>query len=344
VEGSSSNKYIEIYNGTGATVNLSDYQVRLFSNGVSTASSSQNLNSLSGGPTTLANGASIVLKNASAGLTLPSGVVAYSSPVVNYNGDDALAIYKVSTSSYVDILGVIGDDPGTAWTNSSPSLTTLDKTLRRKSTVTSGVTVNPTGTGPSAFTTLASEWDQFNIDTVAGLGTHSPIRTYLAGFQNVDAGMATNLAVTGATPATEYFYVVRAVAGSATSGDSDSRAVTTTSLPPTGYDDWKSVVNNQPPDQDFDGDGLDNGTEYFMGTAGNAFTVNPGVVAGAVTWPRATGTTINTWRVEVSTDLVTWENATVNYGANLNTSNPAQVVFTMPTTPGKFFVRLMVIP
>lgn len=112
----------------------------------------------------------------------------------------------------------------------------------------------------------------------------------------------------------------------------------------SGYDSWKSVVNNQTADQDFDGDGLDNGTEYFMGTAGNAFTPNPEVVAGAVTWPRAAGTTISAWRVDVSTDLVNWEDATLNYSSNLNTTNSTQVVFTMPTTPGKFFVRLRVEP
>src|SRR5690606_10171681 len=32
IEGSSFNKYIEIYNGTGSAVNLSDYEIRLFSN------------------------------------------------------------------------------------------------------------------------------------------------------------------------------------------------------------------------------------------------------------------------------------------------------------------------
>jgi hypothetical protein len=112
----------------------------------------------------------------------------------------------------------------------------------------------------------------------------------------------------------------------------------------TGYDSWNDNLDNQTADQDFDGDGLDNGTEYFMGTAGNAFTPNPGVVAGAITWPRAGDTTITAWRVDVSTDLVVWENATVNYNSNLNTSSPSQVVFTMPTTPPKFFVRLRVEP
>lgn len=121
-------------------------------------------------------------------------------------------------------------------------------------------------------------------------------------------------------------------------------SVFTTLTAATAYDVWNDTIGDQAPGLDFDGDGLGNGVEYFMGTAGNAFTPNPGIVAGTVTWPRASGTVITSWSVQVSTDLVNWENATVNYSANLNTSNPNQVVFTMPTTPGKFFVKLQVTP
>lgn len=50
IEGTSNNKAIEIYNGTGLSVNLSDYQIRIFFNGSS--SSASNI-ALAG---TLANG------------------------------------------------------------------------------------------------------------------------------------------------------------------------------------------------------------------------------------------------------------------------------------------------
>lgn len=110
------------------------------------------------------------------------------------------------------------------------------------------------------------------------------------------------------------------------------------------YTDWATTnVNGQGPALDFDGDGVPNGVEYFMGTAPNAFTANPGIVSGAVTWPRAADTTIASFKVEVSTNLSTWENATVNYAANLNIS-ASQVVFTMPAGPTKLFVRLNVVP
>ena len=60
IEGSSNNKYIEIYNGTGASVNLTDYEIRIYANGSTTPTSTI---SLSG---TLTNGNVYVIANSSA--------------------------------------------------------------------------------------------------------------------------------------------------------------------------------------------------------------------------------------------------------------------------------------
>ncbi|MBU0488304.1 MAG: choice-of-anchor D domain-containing protein [Bacteroidetes bacterium] len=155
IEGGSSEKYIEIYNGTGSNVDLSNYKLQLYSNG---ASSPTNDVTLSG---TLNDGSVIVYMNSAA--TLYSGT---SNSAVNFNGDDAVALYKISPASFVDIIGEIGDDPGTAWVSGSHS--TLDKTLVRKSTVYAGVSTNPTG-----FPTLESEWDLYNINDVSHLGSHT---------------------------------------------------------------------------------------------------------------------------------------------------------------------------
>ena len=158
VEGSSSNKYIEIYNNTGASVNLTNYKLQLFANG---ASSPTNDVTLSG---TLADNSTIVYKNNLA--TIYGGTTTVNS-VCNFNGDDAVALYKISTSSYVDIFGRIGEDPGSAWT--SGVFTTKAKTLVRNASVLGGVTTNPT----SGFPTLSTEWTQYDIDDVSHLGAHT---------------------------------------------------------------------------------------------------------------------------------------------------------------------------
>ncbi len=156
IEGSSSEKYIEIFNGTGTDVNLSDYKLQLYGNGASTPG---NDITLSG---TLADGAVKVYRNTSALL--------YScdaNAAVNFNGDDAVALYKISSASHVDIIGCIGEDPGTAWTDGA--LSTLNQTLVRKSTVAGGVTVNP----GSGFPSLSTEWDTYAQNTVSYLGSHT---------------------------------------------------------------------------------------------------------------------------------------------------------------------------
>ncbi|MCE3294919.1 MAG: type sorting protein [Crocinitomicaceae bacterium] len=166
VEGSGNNKYIEIYNGTGATVNLGDYRLRTYSNG----NSVPNFDNLLSG--TLAPGQTVVYKNASA--SIYSGTATSLSSMV-FNGNDAVVLYRVSTGSNVDIFGRIGDDPGVEWTNGSAS--TLNSTLRRDASIYSGVTMNPTGTGPGAFITLG-DWNEFATDDVSGLGSHTISGTF----------------------------------------------------------------------------------------------------------------------------------------------------------------------
>ncbi len=160
VEGSSNNKYLEIYNAGTTAADLSKYVVKLYANGVTSVTNQAKLDTLTG-LSTLAPGAIIVLKNSSAALTLPAGITAYASSVCNFNGDDAITIEKDAT--VIDMFGTVGIDPGTSWTIAGSATAALDHTVRRKATVTGG---NSDWTASSA-----NEWDVVGIDDVSNLGT-----------------------------------------------------------------------------------------------------------------------------------------------------------------------------
>lgn len=158
VEGSSNNKALEIFNGTGAPVDLAagGYSVQIFSNGAATAGSTINLTG------TLAAGDAFVLANTSANATILAAAD-QTSGSLTFNGDDAVTLRKGST--VLDAFGQIGFDPGTEWGTGLAS--TADNTLRRKATICTGRTDGTTAFDPSA------EWDGFATDTFDGLGSHS---------------------------------------------------------------------------------------------------------------------------------------------------------------------------
>jgi predicted extracellular nuclease len=158
IEGSSNNKAIEIYNGTGSSVDLAagGYKIQMFFNGAATAGLTINLTG------TVAAGDVYVVAHASANATiLAQADQTNSSPW--FNGDDAVALLKGTT--VLDVVGQIGVDPGTEWGTGLTS--TADNTLRRKSTICAG---DPNGT--DAFDPSA-EWDGYATDTFGGLGAHS---------------------------------------------------------------------------------------------------------------------------------------------------------------------------
>ncbi len=157
IEGGSYNKAIEIYNGTGATVDLSQYSLELYSNGSSTPSASV---SLSGA---LADGDVFVVSHASAAAEIQAVTDLTSSSVANFNGDDAVALLKDGV--YIDVIGQIGTDPGSYW-GTSP-ITTADHTLVRKESICMG---DPDGS--DAFDP-AAEWDSYAKDTMTMLGSHT---------------------------------------------------------------------------------------------------------------------------------------------------------------------------
>ncbi len=160
IEGSSFNKAVEIYNGTGAAADLSEYVIELYSNGSAIVSQSLVLSTVAA---SLADGDVLVVAHASADPAILAVADGTSSAVINFNGDDAVALRR--NGNLVDVIGQIGLDPGTEWGSGLAS--TVDNTIRRMASICQG---DPNGS--DAFDP-AVEWDGFALHTFDGLGAHT---------------------------------------------------------------------------------------------------------------------------------------------------------------------------
>jgi predicted extracellular nuclease len=159
IEGTSNNKAIEIFNGTGAPVNLTTgaYGIRIYFNGSASAGLTINLNG------TIQPGDVFVLAHNLADPAILAQADQLTSAGI-YNGNDAVELAKGIT--HVDVIGQIGVNPGDAGWGTDPTNTT-DNTLRRKPSIQAGDT-----NGSDAFDP-AVEWEGFATNTFGGLGAHS---------------------------------------------------------------------------------------------------------------------------------------------------------------------------
>ena len=160
IEGSSNNKALEIFNGTGSAVDLSNYQILYFNNGATEPTITYPLTG------TVLAGDVFVLTTDQADLVLREAadvILAYPS-VVHFNGDDALALQKISPLTMLDVIGQIGVDPGTSW--GTDPITTAEHTLTRKDTICEG---DPDGSDPFD---PALEWNGFAQNDYTYIGFH----------------------------------------------------------------------------------------------------------------------------------------------------------------------------
>ncbi|MBP7830352.1 MAG: autotransporter-associated beta strand repeat-containing protein [Kiritimatiellae bacterium] len=266
IEGSSNEKYIEIYNGTGGSVDLADYSLILFANGATGYTTS---NSLSG---SLANGAVAVYRHGSA-----TNAAGSTATAVDFNGDDAFVLWKKSSGSYADIIGRVGEQPANgAWTNGAAGISTKDQTLVRKASVTGGVTSNP----GSGFPTLTTEWDQYGTSDSSRLGSHtySGGSSYVPGYEDL-AVTATNQSVTGLTEGQTYYFRVRATNAYCTSVNSATGTVTLNSKPGIGVGPALTVygvVGSTPTSHTFAVTNVGGGAlSYVLSTNASWLTVRP---------------------------------------------------------------------
>ncbi|MGM7634687.1 endonuclease [Bacillus sp. Hm123] len=149
IEGGSYNKAIELYNGTGKTIDLSTYTLELHSNGATTATNKVELEG------TLENNDVYVIHHNDAAKEIKDHGDLENSSVINFNGDDPIVLRKD---------GAVVDSIGQA--NGLKNSFVSDATLVRKSSITSG------DTNIEDTFDVAAEWNKFNKDTFTQLGQH----------------------------------------------------------------------------------------------------------------------------------------------------------------------------
>jgi len=176
-EGSSNNKYFEIFNPTSELKKLDDYAILY--HGGSRLWYNFTLNE------TLTNGSVyIVCTNQSDdSIKIHANVeLAYPS-IAHFNGDDTLQIVKKKSGSDnfsasgvegidFEVIDSIGDriDPGSGWAVAGTSTATKDHTLVRKSNVTTG---NSDWDASRGTTVENSEWIVYPKNTWSYLGSHT---------------------------------------------------------------------------------------------------------------------------------------------------------------------------
>ena len=161
-EGTSYNKYIEIYNGTGSSVDLSDYDIWKITNGGNWPEYSLSLTG------TLANNEVYIIcssnSNVSATILNAADTLWFSA---SWNGDDAVGLVK--NGVLIDAVGN-GVDPGVAWDVAGVVEATRDYTLIRKCSVTHGDTNWIASAGVDSLT---SQWLVYPQDYWIDIDQHS---------------------------------------------------------------------------------------------------------------------------------------------------------------------------
>ncbi|MDB4682461.1 T9SS type A sorting domain-containing protein [Crocinitomicaceae bacterium] len=183
-EGSASNKYLEIYNGTGATVDLSEYAFPNVSNAPTVPGEYEYWNNFPIGATIADGDVYIIAHPSSDPLILAEAdhtfsflsngddgfcLVKQDGSWVDTNNDQIMQDSEISGFIYVDWVGTWDADPGTAWDVAGVTNGTQNHTLLRKETICAG---NSTPLGSFGTSTADSEWEVLDINTWTNLGAH----------------------------------------------------------------------------------------------------------------------------------------------------------------------------
>ncbi|HPT17677.1 MAG TPA: lamin tail domain-containing protein, partial [Kiritimatiellia bacterium] len=213
-EGAGSNRYVEIYNGTGAAVDLSAYRVCMIENG---GSWSERTLALSG---TLAHGATFVVSApgaTNAAILAATDWVAPTNGPLGFTGDDAVGLARVAGgfTNVIDAVGAEGADPGTGWGVAGTVDATYNHTLIRQASIRSGNV---------DWGTCSNEWTVLARDVFTNVGAHvmngGEPGAFVAGYQDRPCAGLSQV-VTGLAENATYYYRVRATNDTGLSDYSD---------------------------------------------------------------------------------------------------------------------------
>lgn len=155
LEGASNNKAVEVYNPTLLPVDLTEYKIYRYNNGsLIPTDSLKMVGMLAPGGVYVAGNPSAVAAILTASDTLHT--------ITFFNGNDALELRYMPTNTSLDIIGIIGNNPGTFWPVGTGS--TLDFTLVRKINISQG-TLN--------WAQSVTEWDVYPQNTTTFIGNHT---------------------------------------------------------------------------------------------------------------------------------------------------------------------------
>ena len=183
-EGTSFDKAIELYNGTGAAVDLSKYSLKKQSNG---AGEFETTLKLSG---TLQNNQTYVIVNSnSTNTTLTAKANLLRDTITSFNGNDAVALFRNGVQ--IDVVGKLNGGAPYVWG--------LDKILKRK----------PDITHPNSNFDL-TEWNEYPFAQLEKIGTHTMNFTSVSNyiFKDKPVGIINQLPVDNLNPSQNYTYSV----------------------------------------------------------------------------------------------------------------------------------------
>lgn len=207
LEGTSNTKAIEVFNPTNFEVNLEGYMLFLYPNG------NTNFNGFAALQGTLPAGGTYVVGSFQAVPEVLS-VAQDTSSVANFNGNDAIELRH--NDVVIDVIGVVGENPGNAWTFGTQS--TENQCLVRKPDVRAGTTNWVQSTG---------QWISYDNTDYSHLGNHNfdpcstvPIIGFEVGGQTIEenGGNAT-LSITGYNLFVSATVTANIISGNATAGD-----------------------------------------------------------------------------------------------------------------------------